>query len=678
MAKRTGTGQPSAIRIWPEGLPAWFERRTTDVRHLDRAYALREFASLAEWKRRAAHVRRRVLLAAGLVPMPRRTPLRAKVFGRKRCDGYTIEKVHFESYPGFLCTGNLFRPIGLRGRVPGILNPHGHWPRGRVHHEPPSGSVPGRAIGLAKLGFVAFTYDMVGYNDSLQIPHRPDILTEQAALWGLSLMGLQLYNSMRAVDFLQALPEVDPKRIGCTGASGGGSQTFFAMAADPRITAAVPVCMVSDHMQGGCSCENGPSLRVDTTSVEIAACMAPRPLLLVSCTQDWTNHTLEHELAEIRRVYRLYGVPERVQAVRFDAPHNYNRHSCESMYAWFTRWLTGDDTVGNRITHPPFELESEQSLRVFPTGRLPAGLKKRRALVAQLRDARDAAIDAATPTTHAKLARFREAYGPSLAGALRAAVPSRDDTCVCVSQGKVPICGGQAAKLWISRRSVGDCVRATLVTPDGAAPGAPVTLVVHPGGQKGLFIGKAATPGPLVASLLKRGQCVMAIDPYLTGHQAHLADLAGTFHKMNHFHGYNASVAAQRVQDVLTAAGALVHYYRFRRVNLVACAEAGVWALLARAVWPEFARTAVDLQHAAVHDDGWWQRRAYIPLVRTAGDLRTAVALGAPAELHLFGADHFPGAWARACYRAAGQPDHLRVSQRPWDVASVARWIRGE
>ena len=101
----------------------------------------------------------------------------------------------------------------------------------------------------------------------------------------------------------------------------------------------------------------------------------------------------------------------------------------------------------------------------------------------------------------------------------------------------------------------------------------------------------------------------------------------------------------------------------------------GAWALLARAVWPEFARTAVDLEHAAVDDDGWWQRRAYIPLVRAAGDLRTAVALGAPGELHLFGADHFAGAWARACYRAAGRPKHLRVLSHSWSVASVARWI---
>ena len=674
MATRAVRKTPSAARIWPDGMPPWADRRTTDVRHLDRPCALREFGSLGEWKRRAAHVRRRVLLAAGLMPMPPKTPLRARITGRERRDGYTVEKVAFESYPGFLCTGNLYRPIDPKGKVPGILSPHGHWPNGRVL----DGPVAGRSITLARLGFVAFTYDMVGYTDSLQIPHRPDILDDRAALWGLSLMGLQLYNSMRAVDLLESLPEVDPARIGCTGASGGGSQTFFAMAADPRIKAAVPVCMVSDHMQGGCSCENGPSLRLDTTSAEIVACMAPRPLLLVSCTQDWTNHTPWHELPEIRRVYDLYGVPERVAGAHFDAPHNYNQDSREVMYAWFTRWLKRDPTVGQRIKEPAFEVEPERVLRVFPTKTLPAGLTKGRAMVAQLRAQREVRVDVRPPTTRGALERFCDAYGPALSGCLSAGVPTRANTCVCVSHGTVSVAGGELARVWISRRRVGDCVPAVLVRPDGVRTRDAVTLVVHPRGKLALFRGAKADPGELVGALIKHGRPVIAIDPFLTGEGASLADLASTFWGLNHFYGYNPSVTAQRVQDVLTAVGALIGYYRFKRVDLVAGGDAAVYALLARAVWPQFVRTAVDLEHARVGDDAWWVRRAFIPLVRQAGDLRTAVAMAAPSPLAVFGADHFPRAWARACYGAAGGGDQLRVSSRPWTPAGVARWVAGD
>jgi len=177
---------------------------------------------------------------------------------------------------------------------------------------------------------------------------------------------------------------------------------------------------------------------------------------------------------------------------------------------------------------------------------------------------------------------------------------------------------------------------------------------------------------------LAQGRAVLTIDPYLIGEGEHLSKLASTFQGLNHFHGYNPSVAAQRVQDVLTAVAVLVHYYRYRRVDLVARGDAGVWALLARAVWPRFTRTAVDLQHARVDDDTWWTRHAYIPLVRQAGDLRTAVALGAPGELRVFGADHFPRPWARSCYQAVGHPDALRVSSRAWNVPTVARWLTAD
>ena len=254
----------------------------------------------AEWQATATSLREHILVSNGLLPMPEKTPLNAEIFGKIERDDYTVEKVYFEAYPGFFTTGNLYRPKGKVGPFPGVVSPHGHWRRGRLENTE-TASVPGRCINFAKRGCVVFSYDMIGYNDSgKQIHHTygsdPEAReghnnSKREALWGLSAMSLQLWNGIRAIDFLQSLADVDPDRIGCTGASGGGTQTFILMAVDDRIKVAAPVNMISAHMHGGCLCENGPNVRLDISNVEIGAMMAPRPLLLVSATGDWTKNT---------------------------------------------------------------------------------------------------------------------------------------------------------------------------------------------------------------------------------------------------------------------------------------------------------------------------------------------------------------------------------------------------
>src|SRR5690606_37701194 len=148
---------------------------------------------------------------------------------------------------------------------------------------------PARHITFARMGIVAFSYDMIGYNDSMQFEHNWG--GEKEKLWGLHPFAMQLWSSIRAVDFLSELPDVDPERIAATGASGGGTQTFSLMAVDPRIKVAAPVNMISSTMQGGCLCENAPIIRLNNSNMEIGALMAPRPLLLVSATGDWTRET---------------------------------------------------------------------------------------------------------------------------------------------------------------------------------------------------------------------------------------------------------------------------------------------------------------------------------------------------------------------------------------------------
>ena len=324
--------------------------------------------SLDEWKVRAAYLREHILATAGLLPLPEKNALNPVVFGDVPHQDYIVSKVYFESLPGFLVTGNLYRPIG-NGPFPGILSPHGHWVYGRLENSEHA-SIPGRAINLARQGFVVFTYDMIGYNDSRQLPHT--FGGDREKLWGLSLAGLQLWNSIRALDFLQTLSYVKRDAIGVTGASGGGTQTFLLAAADDRVAVAAPVNMISLHMQGGCLCENQPGLRLDTTNVEIASTIAPRPLLMVSATGDWTKNTIELEYPAVRRTYLLFDAPDRVNGVRFDAPHNYNRESREAVYAWMARWLQGAPADVRRAERN-FTPDPLADALVFHNRPLPAG-----------------------------------------------------------------------------------------------------------------------------------------------------------------------------------------------------------------------------------------------------------------------------------------------------------------
>jgi dienelactone hydrolase len=354
----------------------------TQVRHGHLCYDLPTYPTLAAWEARAAHLRRRILTGAGLWPTPERCSLRPRVTGQIEHEDYSVENVFFESWPDFYVCGNLYHPKGNGPPFPGVLCPHGHWAHGRLQ-DIERGSIPARCVALARQGYIAFAYDMIGYNDSgMQVaghaaelddggpddgPHKRHFHAPRHFLWGISLLGLQLWNSVRALDYLASLPDIDRARLGCTGASGGGTQTFLLCAIDERVRVAAPVNMVSAHFQGGCVCENAPNLRLEGTNVEFAALMAPRPLLMVSATGDWTVNTPEVEYPAVRAIYRLYGAGDRVATVQVDAPHNYNRQSRETVYAWFGRWLLGD-TDAEALKERPYQVDPPERMRVFRNG----------------------------------------------------------------------------------------------------------------------------------------------------------------------------------------------------------------------------------------------------------------------------------------------------------------------
>ncbi len=189
---------------------------------------------------------------------------------------------------------------------------------------------------LARMGVIAFAWDMVGYADSTAIEHRAGFTDADAELRLQSFLGLSMWNAVRAVDFLLTLPDVDPARIGINGASGGGTQSLLLAAIDDRIATAVPAVMVSGNMQGGCICENATLMRLGTNNIELTALAAPRPLAAVAAN-DWTTDFMTKGLPELKTIYALMGAPDAVAGQKFEFPHNDNQVSREYAYAWFNR-----------------------------------------------------------------------------------------------------------------------------------------------------------------------------------------------------------------------------------------------------------------------------------------------------------------------------------------------------
>jgi len=643
-----------------ESFPPLVDRRAAEVRHLNMPYQFQAYSSKEEWLQRARHLREQILVSAGLWPMPKKTPLNPSVFGKLERGDYSIEKVYFESTPGFLVTGNLFRPLGKKGPFPGILSPHGHWSYGRLENSE-LGSIPARCITFARQGYVVFSYDMVGYNDSQQVNHR--LMDTRLGLWGIGSLGLHLWNSIRSLDFLESLPDVDKERLACTGASGGGTQTFLLTAVDDRVKVSAPVNMISHYMQGGDVCENAPNLRLDTNNMEIGALMAPRPMFLVSAAGDWTRDTARIEFPAIQSIYRLFDAPSKVQTQQIFAEHNYNRQSREAVYSWFGHWLLGLPKA-EVVRERDFKVEFPSDMLVFFRRALPAGALTEEQVIDSLLKRNQQQLEALRPGDNEGLDRFRQTMEPALRHSLAAEVPQPKEI-IASSSGTAS--SGNPQSLFIGRKKESDRIPAWL-WPGGRRGGRRVaTLVVHPEGTAALRKEGAA----LLSALLKRGHLILSIDAFNIGEAKADRDQSDRF-----FTTYNRTDDANRVQDILTALAYLKTRDDVGSVQLAGLGKAGLWSLLARGLSPDLQATAADVEGFESENDRAYLKDLYIPLLRRAGDFKVALTLPISSKLliHHTG-EGFKTGWVQNAYRIGQSESRLRVEKEELGPESVAGWL---
>ncbi len=631
------------------------DSRNTEIRHTDLHYDFGEYTA-SQWRERARLLRKQILFSSGLLPRPAKTDLNARTGPTMIRDGYSVNSVLLETYPGYCLGGNLYRPIEKDGPFPAVASPHGHWQFGRFENSE-FNSVPARAINLARQGYVVFAYDMVGWNDTVQTPH--DFGGPREKLWLIGPLGLQLWNSIRVVDYLSSLPGVDSSRIGATGASGGATQVFLLAAVDDRVSYSAPVNMVSFHMQGGSPCENAPLLRIGTNNVEIAAAFAPKPQLLVSATGDWTANVPTKEFPAVQEIYRLLGAPADVEWRQFDSPHNYHQGSREAVYAFFGKHMLGveDEPWLSEGGAKPEQLSS----LLYLWGREPpAGAVTFEGLVRQRIAASEADTLALAPLDAKSLGRAQEAFGERLRLAILPDLPSR---------GGIEARRSGTADLLLGRKDAQDRIPASIAN-EGSGLGRP-TLVVHSDGKS------AARESDVGRELARRGSALLFLDAFQTGDAAVERDIAGAGRMAErYYHVFNRSDDANRVQDILTGLAFLREHTGSAEVNLVGLGRAGLWSLLAAAIDGAVHSVAADLDGFDASDDSRYVDGLYIPGLRRAGDFRAAAPLLTDSRLLLHNAhDGFPQQWYRDAFRAAGRPAALQINSEPTEAGTLAEWL---
>ncbi len=710
----SGSALAGGPRALPEGIqPA--DSRLRPLKDLDGYFPFTPAASKAEWEKRAEYVRRQILVSQGLWPMPTRGPLNAVIHGRREFDEYTVEKVYFESAPGFFVTGNLYRPRQPRGKVPVVLFAHGHWQNARLSLEAPQRLRQEIATGqerfeeggqsrfqslcvqAARMGCVVWQWDMLSDSDSKQLSRmlvhrfarqRPEANTVRD--WGLystqaeshlqNIMGLQTWNAIRSLDFVLGLPEVDPARVAITGASGGGTQTMLLAAVDPRVTLSFPAVMVSTAMQGGCTCENASLLRVNTGNIEFAALFAPKPQGMTTAN-DWTREMSTKGFPELKQHYAMLGAPDHVMLHRGEHfPHNYNAVSRSAFFTWMNRHF--------KLGFP--EPVIERDYRVLTPEQLTVW------------DAQHPAPKAEDPAFERALLQW---WAGDAEKQMRAAVSSPEKFRAMVGGGVEVVIGrnrataGEAGWQTVERRERGAHVEvaglvrnrthreelpAVWLVPKQANGRSVVWL--DEAGKSALFTADGSVV-PAVQRLLDAGVTVIGADllyqgEFMAGGQPlRQTRVVGNPREFaGYTHGYNHAVFAQRAHDVMTLV-ALLRAGRGELPSAVKSVAVAGWRGAGPIVAAARSLLGAEIERAAIDTAGFrfgqlldLRDPGFLPGGSKYLDVPGLLALSAPHPLWVAGETSSPGLVADA-YRAAGQGSKLTIAVGAANPLDAAAWL---
>ncbi|QDT07886.1 Acetyl xylan esterase (AXE1) [Rubripirellula lacrimiformis] len=642
----------------------------------------------AQWNARSEWLRRQVLVSTGLWPMPEKPPIKANIYGKTVRDGFTVEKVSFESLPGHYVTGLLFRPSEPSdAKLPGVLSPHGHGGRNQAlsddalaaqiasgsEHFVRSGRNPklARCAQLARMGCVTFIFDMLGYEDSVQIDFetahrhadaRPEekadgddswvFYSPEADLRLQSIMGLQTWNAIRALDFLASLPDVDADRLAVTGGSGGGTQSILLGAIDPRIKVSFPNGMVSTSMQGGCYCENCNLLRIGTGNVELAALFAPRPQAMTAA-DDWTKDMMHDGYPELKSLYAMIGNADDVYCrPMLHFKHNYNYVTRATMYQWMNRHLElGLDIP---VIEQDFEPLSKSEMTVWDDQH-PApsevGIPHEQSVCRWLDDASNQILALDQPLSEDKLKSFRTVVG----GAWQTMMDVDAESATQpdgIEYTEIAARGDEKRKWTLGLvRNTSDGSELPLITVvDAGGPDAAKGIVVWASGDgKESVWTQTKSPQSPLNQLIRAGYTVMIPDVLGQGEfrnadqsadQQRVIDDPRSYSAFTF--GYNPTLAASRCNDLL----AIVTHARDQRpaqVTLIATEGSAAWAAPAAAI----AGDAID--HAVIDTDGFrfasitnYRDPNFVPGSVKYGDLPAILALRSPHSLTVLGEPSLP------------------------------------
>ncbi len=326
---------------------------------LDRIAA--QYKTLQEWESRKTALKlcmKEALQLAQLPALPNNKPVITAV---RKFDGYTVQNIAIEILPGLWINGSLYKPAKYKGKIPVILNPDGHWEKQRYRAD-----CQYRCAAFAKMGAMAFSYDLFAWGESLLQFKLEDHRRSLS-------MTIQALGSIRILDYLLAQKDADTNRVAITGGSGAGSHSVLMTVLDDRIKVSAPVVAISSYFYGGCPCESGMDIHScggRTDNVELAAMAAPRPMLVVSDGGDWTDRMPEHDFLYLQKMYSWYGKKDNVQNIHLPAEkHDFGINKRTAVYNFMAKQLglqlkNIQDAAGN-IDESGITIEKESLMYVF-------------------------------------------------------------------------------------------------------------------------------------------------------------------------------------------------------------------------------------------------------------------------------------------------------------------------